>query len=156
MVDNTSHIIDIPSRDTRGEVALGHGVSLEWVNEGRIAVFRMGKPTREAVDLFVDVQIAVIKQWNDTEPFAFVSDGTHPDFSMTPYMRNRFPDIGNTMSDKSMRSYAVVLLRKNLVGTMILYFGNRFHRKAGDMDLKYLSSLDEALEWLGEKIASTR
>ena len=143
---------NLPSRNSQGEYEIGPGVLVEWLDEGRIVVFKLTQPSRDSVDLFVMANLMLINNWDNTEPLAFISDGTHRNMGMTPYMTARLPEIGDAMNRRDIKSYGVVLMRHDLVGNMIRRFGERFYRKAGDMELAYFTTYDDALEWLRFKL----
>ena len=145
---------DLPARDSSGEYELGHGVTIEWLDNGRMVVFRLSQASRDAIDRYMVAKLALIRNWNPREPLAFISDGSHPDLAMTPYMRAKLPEIGAALRIYGIKSYAAVVIRKGVVGSLIRTFANRFYRKAGDMELAYFSTCADALDWLREKLDS--
>ena len=114
----------LPSREVDSKHDLGLGVTLEFLYQGRIVYIEAGKPTRECVDLYMDIAVALMNDWDQSAPLLLAVDMSDYEVMYTPYLRKRvqeFPAIAKSLglrgrlalvSKRRILSQAVRLLMK--------------------------------------------
>lgn len=133
-------------------IQLGDHVTLEWLDEGRIAVFVMKNSTRSAVDAYIDGNLDVIRNWDDSKLFCVMTDASSPDVAVTPYLRERLNEVSDLIKTRELRGFSALVMQRGFMTSIIRLAGNTFLRRAGKLHQRYFLNREQALEWLRKSL----
>lgn len=133
---------------TTNSEQLEHGVTREWLDEGRIVVFRTSSSSRAASDVWGEAVMATVKAWPNGQPFLALYDFRK--LGLTPYNREVSLRVGNSVPDHFQGRFAL-LVGRDVLGHAIRLFGTReLGRVMPQLRGNYFYDEAEALTWLRE------
>lgn len=128
---------------------LGHGVSLQMLHDGQITAFTLTSIARKAIDDWADKQISVLANWTSDRPFATLLDqSAFSGLTLTPYMKCRLAEVSEASVGKS--GYVAVVVGKSFMLKLVTLFLRS--QKSGDVETRFFTDRNKALEWLEEII----
>lgn len=127
---------------------LEHGVSREWLDEGRVVVFRTANSSRAAADVWAEAVMATVTAWPSDQPFLALYDFRQ--LGLTPYNREVSLRVANSIPDHFQGRFAL-LVGRDVLGHAIRLFGTReLGRVMPQLRGNYFYDESEALTWLRE------
>ena len=151
--------IKYPNRTEAGEHRIVDGLEMEWLDNGRIATYKLTKPTREVVEAYYNINIELMEISDRDTPeqlFITLHDISDPKMSLTPQMRSRLNDIAQRIKNGKTKHRSAVILQDTLFGTLFKIFGNLFSRSAQNTTQQFFTEKSKALEWLREAVLETK
>lgn len=144
-------MLQIIERDERA-----HGVSLDWYNNRELVVIAaVGKPTRNTIDVVIDVFYEVATHWDVSKPY-MVGFEVKSQALLTPYARERFGETTNMNPDVWGR-YALIVQHSLLGQTIVLYFNREYSTRTSTRLLgRAFVRRETAINWLWEIKGTTR
>ena len=144
----------IPPPDTTGPQDFGHGVTFEWIEGGRIAVFTMKDSTRASVDTFINVNIALAEQHRGKTIYIF-NDAASPHISLTPYLRQKVTNLAGTLEALGITATMATLVEPGFFSTIAKIFGSILSKSTPHITQNFFNDRDEALDWLKAQLSDT-
>jgi hypothetical protein len=129
--------------------ALGHGVSREWLEDGRILVLTMPEGAhRDAIDVWFNTLTETADQWDKSRPFLVLHDSRELGFSY--YFRERAIAAGKR-TPKDLKGRAAVVLSGGVIGHLLAMLAKlSSNNVSAHFTLKTFNDYDQALTWLRE------
>jgi hypothetical protein len=146
-------MMKLPDQKTKGAVKLADGLTMEWLDEGRILVLTLEYVTRTAVDTYVEACKRLLKDPKIIEnPVCVVQDISAHNVSLTPYFRKSLDEISDFIQHKHIHGYSAVVLRRGFMERIMRYFGNNLQRKTPSFPSHYFFDRSEAIDWLRQNM----
>jgi hypothetical protein len=146
----------IPPPTTQGTHDLGNGIYLEWLNDGRIALFDIHKNTREATATYVEALLALITTWPTADPLLLLIMANRQGAEITRYFRERLSEVNTAVGEQNLTGRIAIVVKRDIfvqVAKGILRVQQRLVKT--QMPTQFFFERDEALGWL-EKLSVTR
>lgn len=126
-------------------------VTLQWLDEKRIAVFSVNSPKRQEVEAWANKAEQVILNWRTDSPYCVLHDVTKS--ILSPYAQKRAQKLLKLLEEKYIAGRYAVVVANNVFGQTIAAFVNFTLRpKPGALFVgKTFTSRDVALAWLREQ-----
>jgi hypothetical protein len=125
----TAPINTLPDRSDATLTHISENVSFRWLYNGQAYEIITTSARREAIDAYIDTNLAVINQWDSTQPFYSFQDISHKDVSITPYFKARLNDVAVRMAEQGVEGISMVILNNgfsgNLMKLLSRFFVNR-------------------------------
>jgi hypothetical protein len=138
--------MELPKRfEAIGEQDMGQGVVLEWVDNGRIVVFRLEQHSQKSVDFWFDVVSQVFADYPVDEPLIVLHDMRQA--SIGPYLREKSKILTENAARFSKGRFAVVM-SDNPLAQLVRLFVNIQSRRLTARERRAFTDYDEALTWL--------
>jgi hypothetical protein len=138
---------DILHRNSTKVHQLHNHVSLEWV-DGCIAFFTLTASVKDALDIYIDVNIQIINNAKSGQWLLSMHDISHPNVTLNPYFRARLNEVAEMIRDDDKIHRSGIILANNIMGRVFSVFGNLFSSRAYNTEQRYFNSRDRALSWL--------
>ena len=124
---------------------MGLNVSVEWVDEGRIVIFRLKNGNRDSVDRWFEVVSDVFAAFPVDEPL-IVMHGMQ-DAGLGAYIREKSVQLTPKAAHIKKGRYAVVIT-DNALSQVVRLFLNVTSRQLTNRERRLFTNFDAALEWL--------
>jgi hypothetical protein len=131
--------------EAAGEQDMGNSVTLEWVDAGRIVVFRLKNGNRDSVDRWFDVVSQVFAEFPVDEPLIVMHDVR--DAGLGAYMREKSTQLTPKAAHFSKGRYAVVIA-DNTLSHLVRLFLNVTSRRLTTRERRAFTNFDAAVQWL--------
>lgn len=123
-------------------------LSVEWMYEGKIVVFKVTSIHRETIDLWVDKYREIILGWETGVPLLTLHDFMEAgSIIMTPHMRRRSTELANLRSDIPTRT-AIVMKESLFVNATRIFINSLYKSQKSTRIRKIFFTQAEALDWL--------
>lgn len=127
---------------------LGHGMSVESIDDGAITLFRGDKFSRDGVDVWAQAVIDDINQ--DNRNIAHLHDMRNASLTVTPYVRKKLQQVGENRDNEG---YVALVMTRGPLTNIVRFFAQRdFRKDQPNVEMGLFYDYDEALEWLRQKI----
>jgi hypothetical protein len=120
-------------------------VTLEWINDHRIAFFTLPDVSRSTLDLWTDMIIQLIKDWPADKTYCALHDVSRPGAGLTPYMRQKIMEI-DRQSDH-LRGRVAFISPKTFVSQIAKLYIQQTSRNRPLSSAIFFSQA-EAIAWL--------
>jgi hypothetical protein len=147
MSDISGTLPAIPEPTTTGPVNYAHGVSFEWVEDGRIAVFTITDSSRPSVDTFINIHLAFAQQ-NRGKTIYTLSNASSPDVTLTPYLRQKSTKLAEAYEQLDITLYRATVVQAGFFTTIVKLFINMLANPSSRANQKLFNDYGEALDWL--------
>lgn len=125
-------------------------IQFEWLQEGRIAVFRAKDCFPETIDAWYQTSLDIIKNWPETKPYLVLTNLT--ELGLTPYARQRTEELAVLMPQYLSGRVAVIISR-GVLGYGLRIFGTtRLKALVPNLTFEFFFEEAKALEWLEEAL----
>jgi hypothetical protein len=126
-------------------------VSIEWLDDRRIAVLSVRTNDRKEVAIWADKNEELIRTWRKDSPYAVLHDVQYA--FLSPYARSRAEKTSQVSKDTGARGRYAVLVANNVFGMTISAFVNfKLRNKSGEgIKGQCFTSREAALAWLREQ-----
>jgi len=126
-------------------------VTLQWVDDKRIALFVVNSSDRQEVAVWADKVTQVIQGWQKDNRYAVLHDVTKA--FLSPYAQKRAQKLLTLMEEERLKGRYAVVVSNNVFGQAIAIFVNFTLRpKAGQqIEGKTFTTRESALAWLREQ-----
>lgn len=96
---------------TPGTYHLKEGIIVEWLRDGKIVSFHVRNNSRNATDIYINAQLAVIEKWPSEKPFLMLVIANYENSAITSYMRER---LNKTIipASQHLRGRTAVVVKK--------------------------------------------
>lgn len=127
------------------------GLQLEWLYENRIVVLTLSSAERHVVDAYLELNIAVIREWPEDRLYLTVQV-VKSGFTMTPYLSRRALEILKVCRELEISGRnAVIVPHPRLAQIMQLLIQTR-RDLTPDLKARMFSDRDQSLNWLKEAL----
>ena len=137
----------IQTEPRTGKTEIVPGMSLEWLENGKIVAYTMGKNDNESVDKLFEVVLRVMDQWSLDEPYLAIYEVADKQIMFTGYLRQRLAELNDRRPELKGRS-AGVLDSGPTTHAIRLFMMAR--QKKGGRAKKYFTNRAAAVAWLKE------
>jgi hypothetical protein len=134
--------------DTAVEVS--PGITLEWVSDGKIALFTHTTMARASVDLWAQHMFGLMTEWPTDRPFATLQDSGFQGAAFTPTMRKHSERFITYRPELVM--YTALVLPRNMTAQFVQLF-YRAMRKPNRVTEIFFTR-EEAMAWLEKRLAA--
>lgn len=132
------------------------GITLEWIFNRRIVIFRGTPPnghmSREFVDAWVETAVRVAHEWPHGQPYLSLSDPTR--FSITNYARSRMMQLSHRLPHNLLGRSAILVNHSPISPMIRVMTGQMLGHRLRDMEHRFFHAEDEAVVWLMEMMKS--
>ena len=140
--------MELPDRFANlGEQDMGEGVTVEWIDDGRIVIFRLNRPGKLTIDRWFEAVWQLFEEYPVDEPLILLHDTRQ--LGLVPYMREKSAMLSEKGARYTKGRYAVVMADTPLAQLGRLYV-NFQARKVTTREGRAFTDFDAALEWLRE------
>jgi len=129
---------------------VGPGVTLRWVRDHRIAVFRITSIAFESIDAWVSAAVQMIANHPPDQPYHVLHDFSAENMSLTPYLRQRIQEALTRSPQTQGRLAGVVA--PGVTNMIVQLFVNTLRRLVTRREFKVFTDRGEALAWLAEAL----
>jgi hypothetical protein len=123
-----------------------HGVTLEWLDDRRIAYVTVTSTNKMTLDSFFLTIQQLIETWRDDDVVRLVYDLSAIHLVISPYLREQVTRVAATRPEKT--GYVAIILRPSFVAKVGQIAMNALPHQARARHICF--SRDEALAWLRE------
>ena len=154
--DTRTTSIFVPEQSSTANHDLGCGVSLQWWDNGQIAVFDVPPPIHAAVDIYIDTLTAIIESWSPDKPLLVATISLSEGSAVTPYLRSRLDDMLYSPAAERITARFAVIIRKGLFNRIARIFLQLQVMKGSPAHLptNLYFDMEEAFNWLREALES--
>lgn len=124
-----------------------NGVTFQWLND-ETCLFTITDVHREAVDMYIDTNIAMLNNWDKSKTMRVMHDISHDNVSLTPYFRKRLNDVVPAINASGVSGISGVVMGGGFMETIIVFFGNAFNRKTPTFKQRYFTDQQKCLDWV--------
>jgi len=128
-----------------GEQAMGNNVTVEWVDAGRIVIFRLKDGHRDSVDRWFEVVSEVFAEFPKDEPLLVMHDVRQA--GLGAYIREKSTQLTPKAAHFKKGRYAVVIVDSAL-SHLVRLFLDVTSRYLTNRERRAFTDFDTALEWL--------
>jgi hypothetical protein len=128
-------------------------VQFQWLHEGRAYCITLTSSNREAIDVYIEANLAALRQWPKDQRYFSLQDTSHPSVGITPYFRTRLEEVLAAMTQHALTGHSVVVLSNSIGGNLLRIYGRIFARKAGPMKQHWVVGLAAAQATLAQLLA---
>ena len=122
-------------------------MTLEWIENNAVALFRLPDTTRQSVDQFVAEVKQTREAWDKSQPFLVIYDASHGNILLTSYVRQRSMELAENPPEDLFGAYAVIV-SPTIIGTLISTFLNLFLDKHPRFKGRAFRNFDQAVQWV--------
>ncbi len=122
------------------------GLTVEWLYDGRIVVFRLGDVRRQTVDAWSKMVLDEIAKVPLDQPVLFLHDGSK--IGITPYLSSKVPELHRRASH--LKGRVAIVMSQSIFGQLISRFLQSSYMKDARQVNRGFTSFDKALAWLVE------
>ena len=130
---------------------IADGISLDWLDKRRIAVFTVKTTRRVSIDAWIEKTKEVINLWPSQEPCLIMHDSSAKGAGTTPYMQSRLKEFDQLPGLATRPTYIAIILPSTFVSTLITLWV-RNHKTVPNFELSLFTSYAKGLEWLESKL----
>ncbi len=121
-------------------------VTLNWIRDGRVAVFKINGPsTRSTVDEWFNMVADLVKSWPAEKLYLALQDFSDKRVSLTPYMSSRTKEFEPLAAHLHGR---VAIVLPNTLGNQIFRMFMRTLAWQQKLPTEAFVSYDSAMRWL--------
>ncbi|MDX2078437.1 MAG: hypothetical protein SFZ02_18535 [bacterium] len=126
-------------------------VTMQWVDNKRIALFVVNSSNRHEVGAWADKVETIITSWRKDSPYAVLHDVTKA--FLSPYAQKRALGLLHLLQENQVKGRYAVVVSNTIFGRAIARFVNFTLRPRGGQEFmgKTFTSQDVALAWLREQ-----
>ena len=129
---------------------VGPGVTLRWVRNHQIAVFRVDSIAFDSIDAWMRAAIRVMEEHPPGRPYHVLHDFSANHMVLTPYLRQRIQEA-LTRAPKAQGRLAG-LVAPGTTSMVVQLFVNTLRRLVTRREFKVFTDKGEALAWLVEAL----
>jgi len=139
--------------DSRNEIKnedAKQNVTLEWLDDAKIAIITAHGSSRKEAEAWVDISEELIRDWEPDKKFAVMYDAKW--VFLSPYVRRRAELITQITKEKALKGRYAVVVSDNVMGQATSIFINFTirGRVADGLEGQCFTSREVALAWLRE------
>lgn len=127
---------------------LGHGVTMSWLQGGRLLHMTISHSDRRAFDIWADKVMEFLNLWPEELPWLAVHDLSEA--MLSPHASKRFKDIAVLTNAAQIRGRYAVIVANNIFGEAIRFFiARQMHKLSSpELDARCFLSVADGLEWV--------
>lgn len=137
------------TQPTKNFEQVGQNVTLEWLDEGRIAIFSVRNATRKDVEIWANRAEELIRAWDLQQTYAVAHDVQLA--FLSAYAQERAKGISALVKSRGLQGRYAVVVANNVFGQAIRLFVNITLRAKDDLTGQCFTSREVALAWLREQ-----
>lgn len=138
----------IPDRHNTGIHDLGKGVSLEWVDKGKILMLTLPNINRATIDCYIETCIEIARCWPAEERVRVLHDVSHKDIALTPYLRQGLEKAQAVLVELDLQGVSAVVTQRGFIKSIMIQLGKALYKQAPNIETHYFHNRDKALAWL--------
>lgn len=142
----------LPARTSPERHHLGHGVFVEWLENGQIIAFTVLDSHQTTVDTYIQACFEYLDSLADDGTIFMLHDISDKNVGLTPYFRKRLEDIAKHIKEKALQGYSAVLLPDTMLSQIMVNFGRLFSRQSGVQQV-FFTKPDKARQWLRQALS---
>lgn len=132
---------------TVSEIETDGSVTIEWLYERHLFVYRNEDATRTGVDNGVRVLLNILNAWEPSRPYLAIYDAQHDKAILTPYARQKIQEA--SAAHAHIKGRTAILIHQNPMGIVLKLFIRVQSRNLPRVRQIFFSR-EDALLWLGE------
>ena len=132
---------------------LGDDVIKEWNPDQSLFKFMLANSSRATVDIYIEGNLEILRDWNNQYPIYEIQDLTHKDLSFTPYLKARINDITSLIKEREITAYVAIVVTNNLTGQFIKAFGRIFE---ASQRTQFFDDMSQAQTWIEKMQSETK
>ena len=121
-------------------------VARGWLEDGRIAVFRITDSTRVDIDAAKQIMTRTIEEWDETRPYTAIYDLTNPNLIVSPYTQKMMKEV--RLIRPTLSGYVAVVVPRGLITSILKLF---IRTTRGTRQISLFFTLEQAVDWLNSK-----
>lgn len=130
-----------------------YGITLEWRHGKQLAIIQtQGDMSNEAVDVWADLLIKVLREMPEEGSFFFIDDLSHPNQSITPHAMQRAREILGVIPRTRRGVYFAIVLANSFVNRMGAVLMKQFLSWNSNVVYGMFTSRADADQWIMEKM----
>ena len=133
-------------RNLDGVESIAQGVTLQWLENGRVVCFTVNTVARPAIDAWLNRSEQIVKGWPAQIPYLAIQDISGS--TLTPYTRERSAKTVALTPDYLRGRSAVVMPRTVVNQAISLFVTVNLARKKPNIQRHVFVAKDEAIRWL--------
>jgi len=133
-------------RNFDGTKELAKGITLQWLENGRIVFFDVNTVDRAAIDIWLGCSLALVKSWPAEVPYLAIQSVVGS--ALTPYTRERSAQTV-ALTPKYLRGRSAVVMPRTIFNQAIqLFVTINLARENTNIQRKVFLDRAEAVRWL--------
>ena len=126
------------------------GVTLEWLHDGRIAMFHAENTSSETIDAWYHMSVELVQNWPQAKPYLVLSNFSN--LGLTPYSRQRSEELAAAIPD-SLNGRVAVVISRGILGYGLRMFGTTpLKALVPNLEFEFFFEETKALAWLEEAL----
>lgn len=129
------------------------GITFEWRYEKRLAIVQtQGDMSNEAVDIWAELLMKVLKEMPEEGAFFFIDDLSHPNQGITPHAMKRGREVLSATPRTRKGVYFAVVLANSFVNRMTSVLMKQFLSWNSNITYGMFTSRADADKWVMENM----
>lgn len=121
-----------------------HGLSVDYVEGGRIAVLKITDNSRDTLDAWGEAMLQVVGDWAEHDPYRVLFDTSDPKLTFTPYFRAKSLEVMAVQFNKS--GYMGIVFNNRFYARMVEFFMKAQRHK--EFEFRSFTDYTQGLNWL--------
>lgn len=143
---------ELPAKDDPTVFPIRSYLDFQWLHEGKAFCITLRQATVEAVDLYADLNIYLLNQWEKDQRFYSIQDVSDEHITITPHFRHQLDAIATEVHKVGVNGHSMVVLQDGVMGRVVQVFGTIFARKVSPVRQHWFRDRNKALASLTQLI----
>lgn len=128
-----------------------YGVTREWRHNRQLVIIQtQGSNLNEAIDVWADVVLQILKEIPEEGAFFFIDDLSHPNTNLTPYGAKRSREVLAAASWHRQKLYMATILSNSFVNRLAKILISPFLSFRARAVHVMFTSREDADKWIAE------